>query len=203
MKQPTIVCLCGSTKFSDAYQTANLTETLAGKIVLTIGCDIRSDAALFEHKPEQELREIKRQLDELHLRKIELADEVLILNVGGYVGDSTQREIQWARYKGKVIRYLEPDAPGFKIGERVRFVHDEEVRGEADNDDGDGVYEWVEVFPAGSEGEVIHIYFHDGKPDGYTLSLTKPGWIGAVEWDVEQDDVEAIPVMPVGSQNEI
>jgi hypothetical protein len=47
-------------------------------------------------------------LDELHLRKIDLADEALILNVGGYVGDSTAREIQYARLRGKQIRYLEP-----------------------------------------------------------------------------------------------
>jgi hypothetical protein len=48
-------------------------------------------------------------LDELHKRKIDLADEVLILNVGGYIGDSTRSELEYARAKGKVIRWLEED----------------------------------------------------------------------------------------------
>lgn len=107
MERPTIVCLCGSTRFSEAYQKANLEETLAGKIVLTIGCDMKSDAYLFEGKSEEELAEIKRRLDALHLRKIDMADEVLILNVGGYVGESTRREIGYATNEGKRIRWLE------------------------------------------------------------------------------------------------
>jgi len=108
--RPRIVCLCGSTRFSEAYQQANLAETLAGRIVLTIGCDMRSDAHLFaDHSPE-ELAEIKARLDWLHLRKIDLADEILVLNVGGYAGESTRREIAYARETGKTIRWLEPAA---------------------------------------------------------------------------------------------
>ena len=107
---PRIVCLCGSTRFSDAYQKANLLETLAGRIVLTIGCDMRSDAALFEGLSEGTLQGIKRDLDELHLRKIDLADEILVLNVDGYVGESTRREIEYAEQREKHIRYLEGDA---------------------------------------------------------------------------------------------
>jgi hypothetical protein len=104
---PTIVCLCGSTRFSEAYQQAHLAETLAGNIVLTIGCDMRSDADLFSDKTENELAEIKARLDELHLRKIDLADEILVLNVNGYVGESTSREIKYASDTGKNIRWLE------------------------------------------------------------------------------------------------
>jgi hypothetical protein len=107
---PKIVCLCGSTRFSEAYQQANLHETLAGNIVLTIGCDMRADGDLFADKSEAELTQIKTRLDSLHLRKIDLADEVLILNVGGYVGDSTRREIEYATRKNKLIRWLEPTA---------------------------------------------------------------------------------------------
>ncbi|MGB1286092.1 MAG: hypothetical protein ACPG7F_06130 [Aggregatilineales bacterium] len=108
--KPTVVCLCGSTRFSDAYQQANLEETLAGKIVLTIGCDMRSDTALFADKTDAELTDIKARLDQLHLRKIDLADEVLILNVGGYIGPSTRNELQYAQQQGKLIRWLEPPA---------------------------------------------------------------------------------------------
>ena len=54
--------------------------------------------------------EQKVKLDELHLRKIDLADEVLILNVGGYIGESTGRELAYARQHGKTIRFLEPES---------------------------------------------------------------------------------------------
>jgi len=104
---PRIVCLCGSTRFSEAYQQANFTETLAGNIVLTIGCDMRT-AGLYWQKSQEEIDSIKAQLDELHKRKIELADEILVLNVGGYIGDSTRSEIEHARKYHKTIRYLEP-----------------------------------------------------------------------------------------------
>ncbi len=100
--QPTIVCLCGSTRFSDAFQKANFDETLAGRIVLTIGCDMRSDEA--HGLTSQD----KQRLDELHKRKIDLADEILVLNVGGYVGVSTASEIGYARAHDKHIRWLEP-----------------------------------------------------------------------------------------------
>jgi hypothetical protein len=96
------VTLCGSTRFFEAFREANLRETLAGKIVLSIGCDTKSDDAL-QLQPGD-----KERLDELHLRKIDLADEVLVLNVGGYVGDSTAREVAYAALTGKPVRYLEP-----------------------------------------------------------------------------------------------
>lgn len=99
---PTIVCLCGSGRFSKAFDRAEYEETLKGNIVLTIGCntkDIARDSELEKHKP---------TLDELHLRKIDLADEVLILNVSGYIGESTARELVHARLSGKKVRFLEP-----------------------------------------------------------------------------------------------
>lgn len=105
--RPVIVCLCGSTRFSKAFHDANLKETLAGRIVLSIGCDMRSDTEIFTDKSEEELKEIKTELAILHLRKIDLADEVLVLNVGGYIGESTKREIDYAENKGKSVYYLE------------------------------------------------------------------------------------------------
>ena len=71
--RPVIVCLCGSARFKNAFIDANLRETLFGNIVLTIDCDMRHDDWTEEHK------EIKRRLDGLQFRKIELADEVFIL----------------------------------------------------------------------------------------------------------------------------
>ena len=97
----TIVCLCGSTRFMEAFQEANLRETLAGKIVLSVGCDTKSDSQLGLSE------EVKAGLDALHLNKIDLADEILVLNVGGYVGRSTAREILYAYEHDKPIRWLE------------------------------------------------------------------------------------------------
>jgi len=115
--RPTIVCLCGSTRFSEAFQKANLLETLAGNIVLTIGCDLRSDTVTFHDLSDEQRAEIKAQLDELHLSKIDLADEVLILNVNGYIGESTRRELSYANQQGKRIRFLESKYAPWSKGE--------------------------------------------------------------------------------------
>lgn len=107
--RPPIVCLCGSTRFEIAYYAANVRETLAGKIVLTIGVDLRSGTIvkLLKDRTGDEVATIKEALDVLHLAKIALADEVLVLNVDGYIGDSTRREIAYAESLGKPIRYWE------------------------------------------------------------------------------------------------
>jgi hypothetical protein len=99
-QKPKIVCLCGSTRFGWAFTNANLEETLKGNIVLTIGCDTHSDAMLGLTE------EDKEHLDELHLRKIDMADEVYVLNVSGYIGESTQRELNYAVVHHKGIRFL-------------------------------------------------------------------------------------------------
>lgn len=109
--RPLVVCLCGSTRFGEAFRKAMLEETLAGNIVLTIGCNMHSDDEIFSHLPEHEKAAIKARLDELHLRKIDLSDEILVLNVAGYVGESTSREIAYARDHNKPVRWLESDSP--------------------------------------------------------------------------------------------
>lgn len=98
--RPVRVCLCGSTRFPDAFVRATREETLAGRIVLSVG--------LFGHQEGIDMGgPVKAALDALHLRKIDLADEVLFLNVGGYMGESTRRELAYAKTRGKRIRFLE------------------------------------------------------------------------------------------------
>lgn len=100
MNKPKVVCLCGSTKFKEAYEKAMRNETLKGYIVLTVG--------LFGHLEGLDMDgPTKKMLDKLHLRKIDLADEILVLNVGGYIGSSTKNEIQYAINNGIHVRYLE------------------------------------------------------------------------------------------------
>lgn len=99
---PQVVCLCGSTRFGDAFARANLEQTLAGRIVLSVGCVTSSDAELGLDAP------VKEMLDDLHLHKIDMADCVLVLNVGGYVGESTAREVAYTLYCDKPLMWLEP-----------------------------------------------------------------------------------------------
>lgn len=109
MNPPKIVCLCGSTRFKNQFELSNEAETLAGNIVLAPGCFKRSS-------PEAAAREIflgctteqKAALDELHKRKIDLSDEVFVLNVGGYIGESTLAEVRYAHARSKPVRWLEP-----------------------------------------------------------------------------------------------
>lgn len=108
--QPTIVCLCGSTRFWREFQRASLRETMAGRIVLSIGAASGTDDEHFGNLPREEYDRVKTMLDELHKRKIDLADEVLVLNVGGYIGESTRSEIDYAARIGRPIRYLEPQS---------------------------------------------------------------------------------------------
>jgi hypothetical protein len=103
--RPTIVCLCGSTRFMDYFHEAGWQLTMEGKIVLSVGCSKHLPA---DHGGEALGVEIAARLDELHLRKIDLADEVFVLNVDGYIGESTRREIAYAMSTGKPVHYLEP-----------------------------------------------------------------------------------------------
>ena len=99
-ERPVIVCLCGSIRFGEMFRNVNQRETLAGKIVLAPGC-FQGDVVL------EVLPGVKRGLNELHLRKIDLANEILVVSVGGYVGESTRQEIAYARQQGKRVRWLE------------------------------------------------------------------------------------------------
>jgi len=101
VNKPEVICLCGSTRFVEWFSKMNLHFTLQGKIVLSIGCDTKSDDALGLTE------EDKADLNELHLRKIDIADRVFVINIDGYIGDSTRREIEYAENIGKPIGYLE------------------------------------------------------------------------------------------------
>lgn len=106
---PKIVCLCGSTKFKDEFMQANYEETMKGNIVLSVGFFMHADAAT---KPSLSVEE-KRALDQLHFRKIDLSDEILVINVGGYVGESTVNEIEYSNRTGKVVRFrYQAELPG-------------------------------------------------------------------------------------------
>ena len=97
-----IVTLCGSTRFKEQFLEAQKHLTLEGRIVISVG--------LFGHSGDDDVWKpgVKEMLDDMHLRKIDLADEIFVINVGGYIGESTRREIAYAEKTGKTVKYLEP-----------------------------------------------------------------------------------------------
>lgn len=100
--RPEIVCLCGSTRFEETFHAENRRLTLAGAIVLTVG--------VFGHDDEETVTaDQKARLDALHKRKIDLADRVHVLNVDGYVGESTRSEVAYARRHDVPVTWLEPE----------------------------------------------------------------------------------------------
>lgn len=95
---PKIVCLCGSTKFKDKFIKANFDYTMKGCIVLSVGWFSHSDRDVYYPTPDEKIK-----LDELHKRKIELADEVVVIHEDGYIGESTKSEIEYAGKIGKTV----------------------------------------------------------------------------------------------------
>ncbi len=103
--RPEIVCICGSTRFADEMSAANRDLTLAGVIVVAPGVLPGAGA----HEPDGVITSEQRTaLGTLHLRKIDLADRVLVVNPGGYIGESTSREIAYARALGKPVSFTDP-----------------------------------------------------------------------------------------------
>ena len=101
IKDYKIVTLCGSTRFKEQFIETQKKLTLDGCIVISVG--------LFGHSGDEEVLKpgTKEMLDDMHLRKIDLADEIFVINVGGYIGESTRREISYAEKTGKKVNYLE------------------------------------------------------------------------------------------------
>ena len=97
-----VITLCGSTRFKEQFIKVQKELSLQGNIVISVG--------LFGHTGDDEVWKpgVKEMLDDMHLRKIDMADEIFVINVNGYIGESTQREIAYAQQTGKAIKYLCP-----------------------------------------------------------------------------------------------
>jgi len=96
-----VITLCGSTRFKEQFFEAQKRLTLEGNIVISVG--------LFGHSGDDEvwIEGTKEMLDDMHKRKIDMADEIFVINVGGYIGNSTRSEIEYAEANGKKVIYLE------------------------------------------------------------------------------------------------
>ncbi len=103
-----VITLCGSTRFKDAFMQAQKKLTLDGNIVISVGLSGHSgDSEVWDGMDEGAISKTKEMLDDMHKRKIDMADEIFVINVGGYIGSSTRSEIEYAKATGKKVRYLE------------------------------------------------------------------------------------------------
>ena len=104
-----VVTLCGSTKFKDDFMRVQKELTLQGNIVISVGLFGHSgDNEVWENMDEGTLTKTKEMLDDMHKRKIDMSDEIFVINVNGYIGESTKSEIEYASKLRKKINYLEP-----------------------------------------------------------------------------------------------
>jgi hypothetical protein len=103
-----VITLCGSTRFKNEFMEAQKKLTLEGNIVISVGLFGHSgDSEVWEGMSEDTLTKTKIMLDDMHKRKIDMADGIFVINVGGYIGESTRSEIEYAQKTGKTVRYLE------------------------------------------------------------------------------------------------
>lgn len=98
IKQYKIITLCGSTRFKNEFERINKELTLQGNIVISVGC--------FGHAGDIFTEEQKLMLDDIHKCKIDIADEIFVINVDGYIGTSTASEIDYAIKHQKKVNYL-------------------------------------------------------------------------------------------------
>lgn len=103
-----VITLCGSTRLKDEFMEAQKRLTLEGNIVISVGLfGHAGDSEVWENMDEGTLTKTKEMLDDMHKRKIDMADEIYVINVGGYIGSSTRSESEYAKSTGKMVRYLE------------------------------------------------------------------------------------------------
>lgn len=115
MEKPKIVVMCGSSKFADIMAVA---EWLIERDELSITMGLNLIPAWYPDCPPDHLAEYEGcadEMDELHLRKIDLADEIFVVDWDGYIGESTSREIKYAEKNSKHIRYFTKDIIGQQV----------------------------------------------------------------------------------------
>ena len=103
-----VITLCGSTKFKDDFMREQKRLTLEGNIVISVGLFGHSgDNEVWENMDEGTLTSTKAMLDDMHKRKIDMADEIFVINKDGYIGESTRNEIEYAISINKKVEFME------------------------------------------------------------------------------------------------
>lgn len=114
-----VITLCGSTQFKDEFMRIQKELTLEGNIVISVGC--------FGHAGDIFTDEQKIMLDDMHKRKIDMADEIFVVDVNGYIGNSTKSEIKYAKEHGKKINYLVHPLVHELIDKKIKNKLDDEI----------------------------------------------------------------------------
>lgn len=92
-----VITLCGSARFRKEIDEVQKSLALQGHLIFTI-----------ENLESVEItKEIENMLDITHRKKIDLSDAIYVINLNGYIGESTSNEIEYARKNGKEVMYLE------------------------------------------------------------------------------------------------
>lgn len=109
--RPEVVCVVGSTRFVDEHAVQRWEMEKKG--IITLGINLLPASRGFgpDHQADAEGPAVKEMLDAISLSKVALADRVFVVNCGGYIGDSTRAEIEYANKLGKPVSYLEPVSP--------------------------------------------------------------------------------------------
>ena len=124
-----VITLCGSTRFKEQFMEAQKKLTLEGNIVISVGLFGHSgDQEVWENMDEGTLTKTKEMLDAMHKAKIDMADSIYVINVDGYIGESTRSEIAYAKKHGKEVKYLvepgtEPKHYLFEIRDYLKERH--------------------------------------------------------------------------------
>ena len=108
-----VICLCGSTRFKDEFQRLTREFTLQGFLVLSVVFYVHDQS-----DPDYvRITSKKAMLDEIHLQKIRMSNGIYVINKGGYIGESTRREIEYAKSIGKTVQYMEEPRSGVPVKE--------------------------------------------------------------------------------------
>jgi hypothetical protein len=103
-----VITLCGSTRFKDDFMREQKRLTLEGNIVLSVGLFGHSgDSEVWESMDEDTLTKTKLMLDDMHKRRIDMSDEIFVINKDGYIGESTRNEIEYAISTNKKVEFME------------------------------------------------------------------------------------------------
>jgi len=142
-----VITLCGSTRFKEQFLEAQKRLTLEGNIVISVG--------LFGHSGDAEVwtEGTKEMLDDMHKRKIDMADAIYVINVGGYIGSSTRSEIEYARSTGKAVLFLEDDGSSQEENQLLKRVREMETHYEILKEYMDSG-QWKADFEADEAGEI-------------------------------------------------
>lgn len=210
-----VITLCGSTRFKDEFMEAQKKLTLAGNIVISVGLFGHSgDNEVWDGMDAGTLSQTKAMLDDMHKRKIDMADDIYVINKDGYIGDSTRSEIRYAREHGKTISYFEDRSIALKklvdLRKRLQKSEGGHWRKDEENDGSSASPIQMPYVELSTEmGDFIHrvndvnLIYPEFELNNYKEILSKNGiGLGSnslISADVSKLDMQGVLVLMLGA----